>query len=172
MKKEIEQYLKVLIGLVLFDSGNASIQWFAFGRRRLVPARSNEVKEVGEYALHLACAWRIRTISSILVGSYDLYSLAGDPYQEVDKIDVTEPAYTESRLAERLTTLFRDRENAPLIVQKVVADTVGSVRLSLSGGYLLEVFPDNSLDTEYWRFFIPNSKDPHFVVTSQGVEVG
>jgi hypothetical protein len=33
-----------------------------------------------------------------------------------------------------------------------------------------EVFPDNSLDSEHWRIFVPGSDAKHFVVTGAGIE--
>jgi hypothetical protein len=49
----------------------------------------------------------------------------------------------------------------------------GSQRhLTLSDGYMLEVFPDDSVGGEYWRLFQPYRNTEHLVVTGQGIEVG
>ncbi len=50
------------------------------------------------------------------------------------------------------------------------ADNVGSIRLHLTGGYALEVFPDDSLKDEHWRLFQPYTEELHFVLTGSGIE--
>jgi hypothetical protein len=73
-----------------------------------------------------------------------------------------------NRCDERVSMFLEERQDAPLIVEEVQADVVGSLRLILSGGYVLEVFPDDSVGGEYWRFFQPSTEAEHFVVTGQG----
>jgi hypothetical protein len=40
--------------------------------------------------------------------------------------------------------------------------------LALSEEFMLDVFPDDSLPGEHWRFFQPGREAPHFVVSGGG----
>ena len=63
--------------------------------------------------------------------------------------------------------------NEHTIVERVDSDEVGGLKIFLSQGYLLEVFPDTSEDDEYsefWRLFNRKEDSPHFVVTGNGVK--
>jgi hypothetical protein len=51
----------------------------------------------------------------------------------------------------------------------VRADNCGGVTFQLSGGYRLVLFPAG-IRGEDWRFFRPNTDDPHFVVAGGQVE--
>src|SRR5207249_4443160 len=95
-KLEIEETLRALIGMPLWASGRAGIQWFQFGARRVVPnIRLSKVvgtKEVGDYALHVACTWRIVGPNGIIVGSGDRnYSAGDDPYKELPDSEWDKP---------------------------------------------------------------------------------
>ncbi len=68
---------------------------------------------------------------------------------------------------EDLLASLRDR---PLVVEWVDADEVGSVRIGMSGGYSLELFPDTSADLEHCRLLQPGTGLEHFVVTGHGIE--
>lgn len=62
--RSIEAALAPLVGLPLWASGRAGdLQWFQFGAKHAVVAQSGSAKgterTVGDYALHVQCAWRI-----------------------------------------------------------------------------------------------------------------
>jgi len=89
MREQIEQVLRALIGMPLWDSGQAGIQWFEFGQKHNVPnirrGKQAGTKEVGDYALHVQCAWRIVGPKGIVVGSTDRFYAAGDnPYYKLE----------------------------------------------------------------------------------------
>ena len=74
MKQQIQTALDVLIGQSLWSSGRAAdLEWFEFGSRVTVKDSRGETKQVGEYALHVQCAWRIRCNGKVVVASRDLY---------------------------------------------------------------------------------------------------
>src|SRR5215813_2282460 len=74
IKNEIELAVAPLKGVPLWDSGRAAdLEWFVFGERRTVKDSHDNPKEVGEYSLHVQCAWRITQADRGLVGSRDLY---------------------------------------------------------------------------------------------------
>src|SRR4051794_36672784 len=85
MKREkIEQTLQSLIGLPLCKSHRgADMQGFHFGAQHSTTTRRGEPAVVGDYALHVQCAWCIVGPEGIIVGSRDVYYPPGDdPYDQ------------------------------------------------------------------------------------------
>jgi hypothetical protein len=168
MRTQVQEALNVLIGQPLWSSGRAAdLEWFQFGRRKIVQDSRGDRREVGEYALHVQCAWRIRQEDHIVVASRDLY----DPPEESDdrpdnfNWDVQGGNRRDKRIAE----LFLG-ETRQFLVQMVEVGAAGSFTIGLDGDYALDVFPDDSSSGEYWRIFKPYAKEPHFVVTRKGLE--
>jgi hypothetical protein len=168
VKDQIEQALKVLNGLPLQQAGRAiDMEIFHFGDLQPILGRRGTAM-VGDYRLHVQCAWRIVGDAGIVVASRDRYYPAGDPYSNQDGFDWS--AQGVNRCDERVTAFFKEQDGIHLRVEAVFADNVGSVRLQLSGGFLLDIFPDDSLDKEHWRLVPRAPAIPHFVVTGQGIE--
>jgi hypothetical protein len=167
MKKHIEEALQPLIGLPLWQSYRtcSTLQGFSFGSRHTVPKHKGGTKEIGDYALHVECAWRIVGPEGIEVASRDRYYPAGDPDCEPPDFDWEQPGAT--RCDEKIKAFFEQYTDSSLRVLGLEADSVGSLRLELSGEFKLELFPDDSLVDEHWRFF---SDGEHFVVTGQGIK--
>lgn len=174
MKGEIEQALKVVVGLPLWGSHRAAdVQVFKFGERiprmtRATKRRPAETVVIGEYGLHLQCPWRITQGATIMVASRDLsYAAGDDPYQGYEDFD---PDKEPNRRDERISALFASWADRPPVVEVLEADLVGGFSLSLTGRYTLDVFPSDSLGREHWRFLPNRSKGDHFVVTGRGIE--
>jgi len=166
MKEEIERSLAVLIGRPMWAAWRAAdMEMFHFGDRRTVQNRNREAVEVGDYALHVQCAWRLVDANRIVVASRDYYYPAGDPDVEFPNFDHDQPG--TNRRDERMDKFFSKCGNAYPIVYRVEGDRVGSLRIVMSGEVVLELFPDDSLEDEYWRFFQPRSDEKHFIVTGQ-----
>ncbi len=169
MKEQIEETLQCLLGLPLWGASRASdLQSFQFGDRGTVSTRRRGTKEVGEYALHVQCAWRIAGKDGIVVASRDRYYPAGNPDEFPPDFEWDYPGV--NRCDERVAALFSETVNSPLTVEAIQADNAGSISLTLRGGYKLEVFPDDSLPGEHWRLFQPSIKTEHFVITGLGIE--
>lgn len=171
MKEEVEKTLRVLIGLPLRDSGrSADLQWFDFGSNlTTVSTRNGETKTVGEYVIDTECAWHIAGPNGIIVGSRDrLYPAGEDPYKDLLEFDWDKTG--ANRCDEKIKKLFEERKNKPLFVQSLEANNWGGVKINLSENYTFEIFPDDSLGGEYWRFYEPSKSSRHFVVTGQGIE--
>lgn len=160
-KEDIQKALSVLIGESLWASGRAAdLQWFQFGKRRKVKTVRGGEKQVGEYALHIQCPWRITHGDHIVVGSGDLYypALEIDGPQENFVWDVQ----GANRRDKRITELFQG-ENRQFLVKDIQADQAGRFVVVLDDDHALEVFPDDSLIDEHWRIFKPSEETPHFV---------
>jgi hypothetical protein len=167
MRDEAERALTPLIGLQLRAGHRAAdMQMFHLGNLTSVKSHRGELREVGEYALHLQCAWRICGPEGIVVGSGDLYHPKGDSEDIPAEFDWQK----ENRRDERLTALLTTSAEMPLRVERVSADEVGGFTLDLSQGFRLEAFPAYSSSDEYWRLFRPGDLNTHFVVTGRGIE--
>jgi hypothetical protein len=171
MKDEIEHILQAILGLPLWSIGRAGdLEWFLFGsQRRIVSTRGGETKVVSDFALHVQCAWRIRNKNRIVTGSRDRFYPPGEySYQDLEEFEWDIPG--GNLLDMRISKLLEEKEENPFVVISIQADEVGSVNFFLSDGYSLEIFPDDSLSSEYWRFFIPYDEKEHFVITGHGIE--
>jgi hypothetical protein len=167
MREQIQQALDSLIGMALWSSGRAAdLEWFQFGRRRTVAARSG-TKEVGEYALHIQCGWRIRRGDQVVVGGRDLYYPPEENDGPMDDFDWD--VQGANRRDKRIAALFQN-ETRQFLVRKVEVGEAGGFTIIFDDEYALDVFPDDSLSDEHWRIFKPSAEEPHFVVTGKGLE--
>lgn len=167
IKDKIHQSLSALIGMPLWAAGRAAdLAWFHFGQRRTVKDFRGNPKEVGEFALHLQCAWRIVQGDRVVVASRDLYYPAGSNTTEVPE-GFRWDVQGANRLDERLERFLQDA--SPFVVH-VEAGLAGAFHLFLGNNVSLEVFPDDSFDGEHWRLFRPYLDEPHFVVNGTGIE--
>jgi len=64
----------------------------------------------------------------------------------------------------RLMILEEEIAKDNIYVNSVQSDQYGGLVIGFSNDYLLEVFPDDSLKEEYWRFFGNNPQEEHFIV--------
>jgi hypothetical protein len=167
MRDEAERALTPLIGLQLRAGHRAAdMQMFQLGNLISVKSLRGEPREVGEYALHLQCAWRICGREGIVVGSGDLYRPNGDSEDIPAEFDWQK----ENRRDQRLTDLLTTGAAIPLRVERVSADEVGGFILDMNRGFRLQAFPAYSSRNECWRRFRPGDLSTHFVVTGRGIE--
>ncbi|MFP3668711.1 MULTISPECIES: hypothetical protein [Priestia] len=170
MREAIRSQIGKLIGLNLRYAGRASnLFWLGFGEMISV-TRRGKTEELAEYALDIQCSWRITKDNKILVGSRDFYSPRTGWNEENDDFDWD--VQGNNRFDERIEP-FIENAKEHVTVERVEPDEVGGLKIFLSQGYLLEVFPDTSEDDEYsefWRFFNRRENSPHFVVTGNGIE--
>lgn len=164
MHQDIEQALQALTGAPLL------------GVSRMVDTLRLDFADrpphaAGGVALHVACAWRLTDGERILVGSGDLFTPA-DPDEEPATFD-WEPAgasWLDVRLGELAAT--RAAAAHPPAVSQVTVDPFGGVRIALTDGFVLELFPSSTptghVSTEFWRLTRAGADD--FVVGTFGVE--
>jgi hypothetical protein len=158
----IEAHLAPLVGLpIAIARRAANMRVLHFGEVVEIPNGS-----LGEYALHLKCAWRIEGPEGIVTGRRDLYEPVG-PVADYDSWDYEEGNLQDRRVQELLQGYderTRSEVNATglLVVERVSADDFGGFALSLTGGCRLVVFPDGSVD-ESWRLLQRDRSIPHVV---------
>jgi hypothetical protein len=172
---QIESALAPLVGLPLWASARAAdLQTFQFGAKHTVTSkfgpRKGQTREVGEYSLHVASAWRIHGPRGIVVGSADLYLRAGpDPLSDDEDWDWM--AQGANRRDERILELLASRTYE---VERVLADATGGIAISLADKFVLDVFPNHSRDgqySEHWRLFRTADLTSHFVVSGRGLDL-
>lgn len=173
MKKTIENQLKLLLGLPLWDAGRAvSLIWFDFGKKiSQITKRKGNTIFVAEYKIDTESAWHIRGTKGIVVASSDRFYAAGkNPYKGFEDID-WENKPGENRCDERLKKFINKHRDSPLVVVSVEADDWGGLIINLSRGFVIEIFRHSSVINEYWRMFesVDRGND-HFVVTKHGIE--
>ena len=167
MKSDIEKALSPLVGLPLWSAiRSLDLESFQFGARKKTTDRKGKEIEVGEYAVHTQCSWRIAGPSGIAVASGDRLVPRGNPDVIPDDFDCNQPGVT--LCDERIETLLRERGES-LVVERLEVGEFGSFSLSMRGGFKLDVFPDAST-TEYWRLFQPRTGEHHFVVSATGID--
>lgn len=165
MKEQIEKAAAVLIGKNLWDCNRAvDLASFAFGEKRQVSS-DDKVKVIGEYGLHVQCAWQIAREDQVLVGSADVYYPAGDE-EFSENFDWDKGPNRRDKL---LYELFEGGKHG-YAVTGIEGGAAGKLRIRLSEGLTLEIMPDDSLPHEHWRLFQPYQGAPHFVVTGKGIE--
>ena len=165
MREEIQKALGVLSGKPLWSSGRAAdLAWFQFGDRRTVKGFRGDAKEVGEYALHVQCAWRIRHGEQVVVGSRDLYVPPEESDDRPENFDWD--VQGANRRDKRIADLFQN-ETRRFSVKQILVGEAGSFTIVLDDEYALDVFPDDSLSDEHWRIFEPSSEVPHFVLSGK-----
>ena len=165
----ITEALSALVGLPMWRATRAlNMEMFTFGERRKRLNQQEEEIEVGEYALHVQCPWRIVGPHLIAIGSEDRN------YPEDEKSDWNDfdPDADRTLCEARMAAWLHEHARAPLKVERVEADRTGGFRLFLERGFVLEAFPANTLrgeEFEHWRLFQSSQKD-HFVVTGRRPE--
>jgi len=171
MKNQIEQAIAVLIGKKLWRCTRAAdLAAFQFGNRRASTTYRGEPCEIGEYALHVQCGWRIVRHEKVLVASRDLYYPA-----DYDENHRNIPASFNwdiqgGNRRDRLIQEFFQDGTRSCMVERAEAGSAGAFRLILEDGLSLEIFPDDSFEDEHWRLFEPDMDRPHFVVSGAGVK--
>lgn len=163
--KNAEKALAILVGKALWTCRRAAdMATFQFGARVKKADFYGKTAEVGEYALHVQCAWRVARGGVIVVGSRDLYYPAG--YE--DDGDEIPSSFNWERDPNRRDTLIDelfDQGRKQFTVRRIDSGAAGRLTMELSDDVSLEVFPDYSLHAEYWRFLSPGTANmKHFVV--------
>jgi hypothetical protein len=158
----IQQALTSLVGLPLYSISRVSNMLILyFGKMREVATRRGGKVMIGEWALHIQCAWRLCRLGRIVVAYRDYYY---DP--DGDSLKDWETS-GKSRFDQVAAALCIEFGAAAPFVLTVTTDDVGGFSLALNYDLRLDVFPDDSNCDEYaehWRLFQPRTGNDHFVV--------
>jgi hypothetical protein len=160
-----------LAGMPLWDAGRAAdLLWLALGPRQTIKDFRGKPREVGEYALHVQCAWRFVQGETVVAGNRDLYYPRGyrGPKEEIPK-GFNWDVQGANRCDEVLAGLFAGGAKQYVVV-RIQPGHAGELALLLEGDLTLQIFPNDSLEGEHWRLFRPGNDEPHWVYTGNGLE--
>ena len=172
-QERVQLELRRLVGLGLAATSRAAdMRGFHFGELR--PFRD---RNVGEFALHVQCPWRIDGPDGVLTGRSDLWEPAekGVVGPDLERWDYERDGNLQDlRIAEWLGHDDPRAGSSPAAKDRPVvlaarATLFGGAEIDLSEGYRLTLFPAGSAG-EYWRLFRPNDDAPHFVVAGGRIE--
>lgn len=134
--------------LPMWEAGWAGdIAWFQFGKQVRRPDRKGGQRVVGEYALHISCAWSWRSSSGFV---------RADENSDRD-------------------ALRRLGDLAPKVVGAPQGAN-GALQLSFDNGdrlaidEVIEAGATEEDESEFWRLFQPGLPTPHLVAANTGVE--
>ena|SRR5579864_9569548 len=171
IRQQLDSVIAPLVGMPLWDAGRAAdLLWLAFGQRQTIKDFRGKRREVGEYALHVQCAWRFVQDEKVVAGNRDLYYPRGykNAKDEIPK-GFNWDMQGANRCDEMLAEFFANGAKQ-FVVQRAEVRQAGELALLLESGLSLQIFPNDSLEGEHWRLFRPGSDEPHSVYTGKGFE--
>lgn len=152
-KGYIGRHLSVLVGLNVSGVGHAAdMLTMQFGALREVTNLRGKVKQVGEWAWHIQCKWRLEQAGAVVATQDDLAGSDTDAHGTID----------------RLNELLVKHE--PTSVKGVSVGEFGNADIVLSRGLILRVTANGIADEEDWRFFAPGVDAPHLVIEGGKIE--
>jgi hypothetical protein len=163
-----EKALRVLDTLRLRRVGKAAdMLWMHFGDYRTYTDDRGELREVGEWALHLQCPWRFVRSGSIVLASTDFYYYpdSDEPYDR--------DRGGETLFDRRANQFNRVLDSGEFCVSTVSCGACGAFELEFGSAFHFAVFPaasDGSPSGEFWRLFRPDRDERHYVVSSDSTE--
>lgn len=165
---KINNILSGLIGLPLTRTTRAAdMECLKFGTLYR-KGKDGIIYNIGKFALHLSCPWRLTNDTQILVGSDDLYQQANETADYNEDFDYDVNANLRDVKLDKLII-----ENK-LIVASVDADGFGGIEIYFGNKIKLTVFPvlSSKSDNEYWRIIdFRNEKSKHLESWSTGYEI-
>jgi hypothetical protein len=162
-RDEIAARLEHLVGQPFWAAHRSlDLLTLQFGEPVKRRRRHGEEVEVGRYALHIQCAWRLLADHQIIVGSRDRFTPRGNPDEVPDDFDCNQPQAT--LWDERMAELLGRHAAKPLVVTAVSTGDCGAFGLAFTEAHALEVFPDDSTG-EQWRSIdnLPGRDPEHYV---------
>lgn len=130
-------------------------------------------KRWGQWALHVACPWRVDGPAGLITGSSDSShpreALRNEATAAVERLSVQDEAL--ARIMESESQSFGEATNRgeALIVESIVVDNGMTLKLTFSGHYTLTVMPAGVRD-EAWRFLQPDGDEEQLVVVGDHLD--
>lgn len=150
--------LEVIVGKKIWTCRRAAdMAMFQCGNRNKISDYYGREVEIGEYALHVQCPWRILSSEGIVVGSRDLY--LPSTYERGSDVPNGFNWDREPNRRDRILEELFDRVHDGYEVQRVEHGLGDWCQIYLLSGLYLQIFPDDSLGEEQWRLFSSNDAD-------------
>ena len=168
MKQAIESALSVIIGLSFTRTTRAAnMECIKFGDK--IATDKSGSFNIGLYALHLQCPWRIVSKNKLLIGSQDVY----EPINEIKPGDDFDWEQIGQNLRDNKLEHFL--KDVIWKVNNVTADEYGGLDIDFGDDVRLQIFPALSKKdqySEYWRLLDHTQEESiHTVVGSFGIEI-
>jgi hypothetical protein len=164
MNANIDQLLRALVGEPMWTSRRAAdMATFQFGKRIKERDYYGRPSEIGEYAMHVQCAWRIVKGDAVIVGSRDLHHPASAA--DDDTIPEGFDWDREHNRRDKLIESFFDGRS--FTVRHVTLGAAGTCRIEFDDAVMLEIFPDDSFAHEHWRLFSTLDTNAQLIVTGR-----
>jgi hypothetical protein len=164
MRDELDTAIDSLIGLLVLSTGRAAdMQWFQFGEAVTRTNRAGQTRTVGQYALHVQCAWRIMRGATVVVGSDDIgYDARGTATAAVADSN-QRSTWRDARVAKLVS-------HEALRVTTVDISDVAFARFELNHTYALQLLPMTSIVGERWRLLRNIEPTKHWIVSDSGLD--
>jgi len=166
--EEINKILQDLIGLPLTRTTRAAnMECLKFGTI-FRTEKDGTKNNIGEFALHLQCPWRLTNENEIIVGNGDLYQQADETADYDENYDYFE--FNANLRDVRLDKLIKDKT---ITIISAKADKFGGLEICFENNITLTVFPDlaSKADNENWRLIdFRNEKSKHLESWTTGYE--
>ena len=168
MTNNINKIVSDLIGLPLTRTTRAAnMECLKFGTVYRTDKDGKE-NNVGEFALHLQCPWRLTNENEIIVGNGDLYQQAEETAEYNENYDYFE--FNANLRDVKLDKLIKDKTITIISAQ---ADKFGGLEICFDNNITLTVFPDitSKADNENWRLIdFRNENSKHLESWTTGYE--
>jgi hypothetical protein len=126
---------------------------------------------IGAYALHVQCPWRFDGPAGTVTGRDDLWEYVGPGERPPDWSHEDGHSLQDLRFSHFFERDERTRswvnQSDRLVVIRAELTNRGEVRLELSNGYAILVFPAGYRH-EAWRLFAPGGDGDHLVFPGEG----
>lgn len=164
MKAQIESELRIIVGQPLtFTRRIVDFQAFEFGPQLPTISRNGQPMTKADYVLHVQCPWRIIRNGAVFVGSEDSYARVPED-TDLSELDIDQ--HEASRRDFFMSQMRLDLVKNERYVEGVTADELGGIKITLSNGDILDLFPCNTDDQDAWRLMIP---DRCIVLSGEGL---
>ncbi len=122
--------------------------------------------EASKYAIHIDGFFRITYQGKIVLSKDDMFR----PNSQMKNGGYNENGFEwDAEGNNKFDELKNILCDVDLLVENVIVNETGDLKIVLSNGYCIEVFIDTNEDEECWRFFeVGNSEKPHIVITGHG----
>ncbi len=144
-----------------------NLAWLGFGKDVISKDYKGEERKTAQYALHIQCPFRISRGGMKVLASGDMY----EPNSTTEWTEDFDWDIAGANLYDEKASLLTEKlSHNNITAVNIESNEMGDVKIYLSDGYVIEIFTNNSSETEEWRFFETGIEKEHFVITGKGIE--
>ncbi len=157
----INRKLSVLINQPLVEIGRASgLTWLCFGKKIMIKDRNGLESLKSKYALNIQCPWRFIKNRAIIAASRDIFIPKSD-FKD-NKFDWEK--FGSNHFDDNIKKINNIISKSITLVTKISSDDMGGLNIDFQDDLKMELFPDCSLEKEFWRFINFENNCDHLIV--------